>query len=108
MAWTVCSCSVLWQRSGERSGRNHFNTVLGNALKSSQKYGRALSVMYDLSGMRDSVDVPVLINDWKNLVDSMKITSGGNNQTYLYHNGKPLVVIWGVGFNDKRKYTLKM
>ncbi|HMI04748.1 MAG TPA: glycoside hydrolase family 71/99-like protein [Pedobacter sp.] len=90
-----------------RSGRNHFNTVLGNALKSSQKYGRAISVMYDLSGMRDSVDVPVLINDWKNLVDSMKITGKGNNQTYLYHNGKPLVVIWGVGFNDRRKYTLK-
>jgi glycoprotein endo-alpha-1,2-mannosidase len=90
-----------------RSGRDHFNTVLGNALKSSEKYGRAISVMYDLSGMRDSVDVPVLINDWKNLVDSMKITSRGNNQTYLYHNGKPLVVIWGVGFNDKRKYTLK-
>ncbi|MGV8880411.1 MAG: glycoside hydrolase family 71/99-like protein [Sphingobacteriaceae bacterium] len=89
------------------SGRNHFNTVLGNALRSSQKYGRAIAVMYDLSGIRDSVDVPVLINDWKNLVDSMKITSQGNEQTYLYHNGKPLVVLWGVGFNDQRKYGLK-
>ncbi|HKG07155.1 MAG TPA: glycoside hydrolase family 71/99-like protein [Pedobacter sp.] len=90
-----------------RSGRNHFNKVLGNAMASSAKYGRAISVMYDLSGCRDSVDVPVLINDWKNLVDSMKITSRGNDQSYLYHNGKPLVVIWGVGFGDNRKYTLK-
>jgi glycoprotein endo-alpha-1,2-mannosidase len=89
------------------SGRRHFNTVMGNALKSSQKHGRAISVMYDLSGIRDSVDVPVLINDWKQLVDSMKITSQGNNQTYLYHNGKPLVVLWGVGFNDNRRYTLR-
>jgi glycoprotein endo-alpha-1,2-mannosidase len=87
--------------------RNHFNKVLGDALKASQKYHRAISVMYDLSGMRDSVDVPLLIRDWKNLVDSMKITSQGNKQTYLYHNGKPLVVLWGVGFNDHRKYTLK-
>jgi glycoprotein endo-alpha-1,2-mannosidase len=79
---------------------------LTDALNASRKYGRAISVMYDLSGMRDSVDVPLLINDWKNLVDSMKITSRGNKQTYLYHNGKPLVVIWGVGFNDGRKYTL--
>ncbi len=90
----------------EGAVRNHFNKVLVDALNASRKYGRAISVMYDLSGMRDSVDVPLLINDWKNLVDSIKITSGGNKQTYLYHNGKPLVVIWGVGFNDGRKYTL--
>lgn len=87
--------------------RDHFNKVLGDALMASQKYHRAIAVMYDFSGMRDSVDVPLFIKDWKNLVDSMKITSQGNKQTYLYHNGKPLVVLWGVGFNDGRKYTLK-
>jgi glycoprotein endo-alpha-1,2-mannosidase len=89
------------------SGRRHFNKVLSNALKSAAVYDRAVAVMYDLSGCRDSIDVPVLINDWKNLVDSMKLTSQGENQHYLYHNGKPLVVIWGVGFNDNRKYTTK-
>jgi glycoprotein endo-alpha-1,2-mannosidase len=87
--------------------RDHFNKILGDALTASQKYHRAIAVMYDLSGMRDSIDVPLLIKDWKNLVDSMRITSRGNKQTYLYHNGKPLVVLWGVGFNDGRKYTLK-
>ena len=86
--------------------RSHINKVLSDALAASRKYERAIAVMYDLSGMRDSVDVPIIINDWKNLVDSMKITSGGNNQPYLYHNGKPLVVLWGVGFAG-RKYTLK-
>lgn len=87
--------------------RNHFNKILGDALSASKKYHRAIAVMYDLSGMRDSVDVPLLIKDWKNLVDSMKITSRGNKQPYLYHNGKPLVVLWGVGFNDGRRYTLR-
>jgi hypothetical protein len=87
------------------SGKYHFNKVLGSAMKSSKEYGRAISVMYDFSGMSDN-DVPVVISDWKNLVDSMKITSQGWNQTYLYHNGKPLVVLWGVGFRDGRKYTL--
>jgi glycoprotein endo-alpha-1,2-mannosidase len=86
--------------------RNHFNKVLGDALAASRKYGRAIGVMYDLSGMRDSIDVPLLIRDWKNLVDSLKITGGGNDQTYLYHNGKPLVVLWGVGFNG-RDYTIR-
>jgi len=90
-----------------KSGKNHFNTVLGNAFRAAEKYHRAVSVMYDLSGCRDSVDVAVLITDWKNLVDSMKITSRGNHQSYLYHNGKPLVVLWGVGFNDNRKYSTK-
>ncbi|MES2826947.1 MAG: glycoside hydrolase family 71/99-like protein [Bacteroidota bacterium] len=90
-----------------KSGQYHFNTVLANSLKEAKLQSRALAVMYDLSGCRDSIDVPVLIKDWKYLVDSLKITSGGNNQPYLYHNGKPLVVLWGVGFNDKRKYTLK-
>ncbi len=87
--------------------RNHFNKILGDALTSSQKYKRAVAVMYDLSGMRDSMDVPLLIKDWKNLVDSMRITSRGNEQIYLYHHNKPLVVLWGVGFNDGRSYTLK-
>lgn len=86
--------------------RNHFNKVLGDAMNAAQKYQRAIAVMYDLSGMRDSVDVPVIINDWKNLVDSMKLTSRGNKQPYLYHNNKPLVVLWGVGFSG-RKYTLR-
>ncbi len=85
--------------------RNHFLKVMGDGLRASRKHGRAISVMYDLSGSSDN-DVTTVISDWKNLVDSLKITSGGNKQTYLYHNGKPLVVIWGVGFNDNRRYTL--
>lgn len=87
-------------------GYHHNNAVLSNALNASRKYKRAIAVMYDLSGMKDSDDT-TLINDWKMLVDSMHITQGGNNQTYLYHNGKPLVVLWGVGFSDGRSYTLK-
>ncbi|WP_285008210.1 glycoside hydrolase family 71/99-like protein [Pedobacter faecalis] len=91
----------------EKRGRHHFNRVLQNALGASQKYGRAISVMYDLSGCQGMVDMQVLIDDWKNLVDSMKITRQGKKQTYLFHRGKPLVVIWGVGFNDKRKYSIE-
>ena len=88
------------------ANRNHFLKVMGDAISASRKYGRAIGVMYDLSGSRDN-DFPGLIEDWKMLVDSMKVTSGGNKQTYLYHNGKPLVVLWGVGFGDRgRNYTL--
>jgi hypothetical protein len=83
---------------------NHNNVVLKNALSASEKYGRAIAVMYDLSGMQPG-DATVIINDWKALVDNMKIARRGNHQTYLYHNKKPLVVLWGVGFPG-RNYGL--
>jgi glycoprotein endo-alpha-1,2-mannosidase len=85
--------------------RHHTNIVLQYALSAAQTYHRAIAVMYDLSGMNDSSDVDLLITDWKNLVDSMKVTSRGAHQSYLYENGKPLVTLWGIGFNDHRKYT---
>lgn len=90
----------------QKNSLNHNNLVLGNALRSAQKYGRAISVMYDMSGMQDQ-DYELMISDWKYLVDSLKVTNRGNKQTYLYHNRKPLVVLWGVGFGDGRRYTLK-
>ena len=83
----------------------HNNMVLSNALKAAQKYGRAIAVMYDLSGMKPG-DAHVIINDWKALVNDMKMACAGKKQTYLYHNNKPLVVLWGVGFPG-RAYGLK-
>ncbi len=80
--------------------------VLGHALKASQKEGRALAVMYDLSGLNPGENCDSIIRDWKELVDKLKITSQGTNQTYLYHRGKPLVVIWGLGFPD-RPYDIR-
>jgi len=55
-------------------------------------------VMYDLSGLKPGEDCSPVIEDWKQLVDNLKITSGGEKQTYLYHRGKPLVAIWGLDF----------
>lgn len=87
--------------------RKKGRVILGNALKASQKHGRAIAVMYDLSGLRsEGQDCSSVIQDWKELVDEMKITSQGDQQTYLYHRGKPLVTIWGLGFPD-RPYDLK-
>lgn len=84
----------------------HNNKVLSSALTASEKNKRAIAVMYDFSGMNEGEE-NLVINDFKNLVDSMKLTNRGKDQTYLYHNGKPLVALWGVGFNDHRKYSLK-
>ena len=80
--------------------------LLGHALKAAQKHERAIAVMYDLSGLKPGEDCLSLIQDWKELVDELKITSQGTNQSYLYHRGKPLVTIWGIGFPD-RPYNIR-
>ena len=57
--------------------------------------------MYDLSGLPGG-QIERVIEDWKRLVDE-KYTK---DAAYQRHNGKPVVSIWGFGFNDGRKYTL--
>lgn len=78
------------------------STILKNAFEAASRYKRAIAVMYDLSGLRRSgEDCSALIEDWKYLVDSLKVTRQPGTNTYLHHNGKPMVVIWGVGFPDR-------
>lgn len=86
--------------SGNTKGQNHFNKVLENALKAAKKYGRAISVMYDLSGS-NSERVAYLEQDWNELVNKYKLFDNVENPTYLRHNGKPLMTIWGVGFKGR-------
>ena len=94
---------VARSRDKNKSG----NVILKNALAASRKYGRAIAVMYDLSGLRaQGEDCAAVITDWKELVDDLKVTNQGDGQTYLFHNGKPLVAIWGLGFPD-RSYDIR-
>lgn len=79
-------------------GRDNYDIILSNAVKAAEKYGRAICLMYDLSGM-DTEHMGLLAEDWKRI--GRKLTESPN---YLRHNGKPLVAVWGVGFNDNRKY----
>jgi len=94
----------LMEVKNNEKGKRHFNKVLTNALKAANKYGRAICVMYDLSGAT-SADIPWLEQDWNELVSQFSLFDNKANPTYLRHNKKPLVVIWGVGFNDNRKYS---
>ncbi|MCP4641911.1 MAG: xylosidase/arabinosidase, partial [bacterium] len=59
----------------------------------------------DLSGMRAG-QVDRVMDDWRALVDRMGITRDANDKAYAHHGGKPVVAVWGVGFNGNRQYTL--
>ena len=83
-------------------GKDNYNKILNNAVLSAEKYDRAICLMYDLSGM-EAGEEDILICDWKELCEKYKLVSRNNNH-YVYHHGKPLVAVWGIGFNDRRKY----
>ena len=82
--------------------RVNSSQILANALEAASTNGRAIAVMYDLSGLKASgEDCSSIIEDWKYLVDERKVTNPKTTNTYLHHNGKPVVAIWGIGFPDR-------
>lgn len=83
-------------------GLRHNNAVLNHCREGAKRYGRAVAVMYDLSGLGGN-HIGQVTNDWRTLRDEMRVTE---DAAYLKHRGKPLVAVWGIGFSDNRRYTL--
>lgn len=81
----------------------HNNTVLAHCREGANRFGRAYAVMYDLSGLGTN-RIHEVMDDWRTLRSRMKVT---DDPAYLHHRGRPLVAVWGVGFNDGRRYTLE-
>jgi len=80
----------------------HDNTVLANCREGAATYGRTYALMYDLSGLQGGHASDVM-DDWRTVKKQMGITK---DPVYLFHHNKPVVAIWGIGFNDRRKYSL--
>jgi len=88
-------------------GVQRLNNVLVNVQKSANESGRCWVLMYDLSGQREGTLKSVVMADWKKLSDNMKLGKDENDKSYLRHNGKPVIAVWGIGFNDNRRYSLQ-
>jgi len=85
---------------------NQLNKVFKSGIHAANINNRAISVMYDLSGMVPG-DESLVMNDIDYICSEYDIKERINNPSYLHHNGKPLVAVWGVGFNDNRRYGLQ-
>jgi hypothetical protein len=79
--------------------RRHKDTVLSNVRAGAEKSGRSYAVMYDLTGL-PAGGCSVVREDWSALRRDQHIT---NDAAYQRHDGKPVVAVWGVGFNDRNK-----
>lgn len=85
--------------------KRHKDTVLSHVREGATKAGRSYAVMYDLTSLPRG-GTKIVREDWKTLRRKTKITK---DAAYQRHNGKPVVAVWGVGFNDRnkiRKYSL--
>ncbi len=87
------------ERLRDEDKRYHKDKVLSSAREGANRYGRTYAVMYDLTGIPNE-DIIKVFDDWRMLRDKMHITE---DAAYQHHNEKPLVAVWGVGFNDKIK-----
>ncbi len=100
---------VFVQRFGvetlEPRDLRHCNTVLAHCREGANRSGRCYAVMYDLS-LLPAGGVKHVIEDWKLLVDRMRLGKDPKDKAYLHHKGKPVVAVWGIGFNDGRKYRV--
>jgi hypothetical protein len=75
----------------------HVNTVLANVREGCHREGRVWAMMLDLTAGRRTTTATV-IDDWKFLCDKVKIRE---DSRYLHHEGKPIVLLWGLGFKDR-------
>jgi hypothetical protein len=80
--------------------RKAMDTVLESCRSAAKDTGRIWALMYDLTGLKPG-QMDSLIADWKRVHAQFKLTDAAANPTYVRHNGKPLVALWGLGFNDR-------
>ena len=86
----------------ERESAQRPTASAAGCREGANRHGRAYAVMYDLSGL-GAGRMREVMDDWTALRTQMGIA---DDPAYLRHRGKPLVAVWGIGFNDGRKYTV--
>jgi hypothetical protein len=78
--------------------RPALDRVLANVRAAAKQNGVGWGMMYDLSGVRAEEIFPKVSEDWKRLAGESKIRA---DEQYIHHRGKPVVVLWGVGFTGR-------
>nr|WP_226383495.1 hypothetical protein [Burkholderia mayonis] len=81
--------------------RRENEAILKNVKAAAESTGRVFAIEYDLTrdytGLTDDAVLNQLQTDWLHLVNDLGLTA---SPSYLRYHGKPLVSIWGLGFND--------
>ncbi len=74
------------------------DSISARVKRTAEKYQRIFYIMYDVSGLSDT-KFDSIKNDWQNnMVNTLHLTS---SPYYAQQNNKPVVCLWGFGFNDR-------
>ena len=73
------------------------DVVLKNVIAGAEAYGRTFAIEYDISGGNPATFAQTLREDWQYLANDLHVTASPN---YQRHNGKPVVSVWGMGFDE--------
>ena len=71
--------------------------VLANVRAGAEAHGRVWAVEYDITGAAASEIGPRIREHWAALAASGALAS----DRYLHQDGRPVIAIWGPGFNDR-------
>jgi hypothetical protein len=75
----------------------HVNRVLASVREGCHREGRVWALMLDLTTGRRAT-TKMVMDDWKFLCDRVQARE---DSRYLHHQGKPVVLLWGLGFKDR-------
>ncbi|HEY3863437.1 MAG TPA: glycoside hydrolase family 71/99-like protein [Verrucomicrobiae bacterium] len=85
------------EETGSPERLRHIDNVLANVREGCHREGRVWALMLDLTMNRNG-GVELVKNDWKFLCDKARVRE---DSRYLHHQGKPVVMLWGLGFKDR-------
>jgi hypothetical protein len=74
------------------------DAVARNVRSAAESHGRVFAIMYDISGHPRESLTGAVKRDWVYMVDTLRVTE---SPRYLHHRGRPLLAIWGFGFQDR-------
>jgi len=89
--------AALQRFTSSGSYQKNADSVSARMMRAAEKYGRKFYIMYDISQMGTNFDQTVE-QDWTNtIVNSLHLIG---SPAYAKQNGKTVVCLWGLGFND--------
>ncbi|WP_246096223.1 carbohydrate-binding protein [Paenibacillus sinopodophylli] len=75
------------------------DSVAVKVKNAAEAYNRKFYIMYDITGLDASTWVTAVKNDFvDNVINNMNLTA---SSAYAKQEGKPVVNIWGIGFDDR-------
>ncbi|EGN94157.1 hypothetical protein SERLA73DRAFT_78077 [Serpula lacrymans var. lacrymans S7.3] len=84
--------------AGNEGIRRSRDEVGDRVREAAEQEGRVFAIMYDVSGVAPDRIQRVLENDWIHLLHDKCVLDSPN---YLKEQGRPVVVLWGFGFNNR-------